>query len=244
MVPHGSRRRAHVTCGAYVVSAFGRTAHLRRAKRHLASGLILALAISAHAADRPWRMLTGSSVIVIGLQSPGTLRGIAVDIEQFRHVVGGFLRGAHPPLSMPTTVYAFDDRKSLEPFVPLYQGKPASLGGYCHCGSASDVNFIALDLGSYAGASLVIFHEYTHLLVRNAVSGVPAWLNEGLAEYYSTFDLVEDGRKAHIGKPIARHVLLLRERFIPLNELLAVDHSSALTTKAIAGASSTRSRGC
>jgi len=192
---------------------------------------VLAVAFSflhARAADRPWRRLHGGNVVVFGQQSPRTLRGIAVHLEEFHRIISSFLRGPTQPASLPTFVYAFDDKRSMDPFVPLYNGKPASLGGYCHCGAQSDVNFIVMNIGAYADASRIIFHEYTHQLVRNAVGGgVPVWLNEGLAEYYSTFELT-DGRSAHIGKPVASHVLLLRARFIPLGELLAVDHSSAL----------------
>ena len=73
-----------------------------------------------------------------------------------------------------------------------------------------------------------MFHEYTHLLVRNAARSIPVWLNEGLAEYYSTYALESGGTRAHIGRPIAHHVELLRERFMPLSQLIAVDTASAL----------------
>ena len=55
---------------------------------------------------------------------------------------------------------------------------------------------------------------------------IPVWFNEGLAEYFSTFKL--RGKEAEAGHPIARHIVLLRERFIPLTELLAVDQESPL----------------
>src|SRR5205807_166993 len=48
------------------------------------------------------------------------------------------------------------------------------------------------------------------------------------AEYYSTFQLANDDRTAEIGRPIAYHVAALRAQTIPVSELLAVDHSSAL----------------
>src|SRR5262249_6039618 len=38
----------------------------------------------------------------------------------------------------------------------------------------------------------------------------------------------ERGRQADIGHPIVRHVQLLRERFLPVAQLLAVDETSAL----------------
>ena len=130
-----------------------------------------------------------------------TLRNIAIEIEQFRAALGRLmLGGAARPSSLPTVVYAFDDRKAIEPFLPLHEGKPASLGGYCHCGSGSDVSFIALTLEGYQDSSRIVFHEYTHLFVHNALPFVPVWLSEGLAEYYSTFYLADDHLKATIGR--------------------------------------------
>src|SRR5262249_5193134 len=51
---------------------------------------------------------------------------------------------------------------------------------------------------------------------------------EGLAEFYSTFALKSDGKGAFIGRVIPQHVYTLRERFIPLGELMAVDRTSPL----------------
>ena len=73
----------------------------------------------------------------------------------------------------------------------------------------------------------MIFHEYVHLLVGNALAEVPTWFNEGLAEYYSTYQMLGE-REATLGRVHENHVFALRERFIPLTELLAVDHRSPL----------------
>ena len=192
--------------------------------------LLLAVSLGASSASgaRSWQLIRGANVVVIGQQSAKALRDVAVEIEQFRMVVGNLFRGARQPLPMPTVVYLFDDENAMKPFVPLYNGKPAVLGGYCHCGSSDDVNFIVAGLARYSESSAIIFHEYAHLLVRNAVRDVPVWLNEGLAEYYSTFALKSGGRQADIGRAIARHVLLLREHVLPVAQLLAVDETSAL----------------
>ncbi len=196
--------------------------------RLLAGALLLAcLAMPARAGDRPWHLVRGHDITVVGQQSPKTLRGIAIEIEQFRRTLGAAIRAAQAP-AMPTILYAFDDRKAMEPFVPLYRGKPAMLAGYCLCGGTADANLIVASLESYADSSAIIFHEYTHLLIRNAARTVPVWLNEGIAEYYSTFRLTDEGRRAEIGRPIEQHVRLLRRGMIPLPELLAVDQSSSL----------------
>jgi tetratricopeptide (TPR) repeat protein len=57
---------------------------------------------------------------------------------------------------------------------------------------------------------------------------VPAWVNEGLAEYYETFDSKDNGRIAIIGAPSAQHVQELQTTIMPLGELMAVDHSSKI----------------
>jgi tetratricopeptide (TPR) repeat protein len=189
---------------------------------------LVCLAAPARGGDRPWHLVRGQHITVAGQQSPKTLREIAVEIEQFRLTLGAAIRDARQAPAMPTVLYTFDDRKSMEPFVPLYRGKPAELGGYCLCGGTADANLILASLASQADSSAIIFHEYTHLLIRNTAHTIPAWLNEGLAEYYSTFRLTDDGRRAEIGRPIERHVALLRTKMIPLTELIAVNESSAL----------------
>ena len=70
-----------------------------------------------------------------------------------------------------------------------------------------------------------IFHEYTHLLSRHNDDIWPLWLQEGMAEVYSTFQAT--GRGVRIGLPIEHHLRLLTNApFMPLKELLAVKHDS------------------
>jgi len=196
-------------------------------RRPLAVLFVLLITAGTHAAGRQWRSIRGTSVIVFGQQSAGTLHDVAVEIEQFRLVVAGLIRGARQPL--PTLVFAFDDARALQPYVPLYKGKPISLAGYCHCGSGDDIGVIAASLHRGEESSSIVFHEYTHLLARNAAKGIPVWLNEGLAEYFSTFQLRFGGREAVIGRPLAVHLALLnQQRMLPVQELVAVDAKSPM----------------
>jgi tetratricopeptide (TPR) repeat protein len=195
-------------------------------KALLAAVALAALATPAAAAEPRWTMVRTPSLTVIGDQSPNALRDVAVQIEQFRSVVAGLIHNADRPLSLPTIVFVVGDRKAMQPFVPLYNGKPMEVSGYFQGGA--DANVMLLSLQGFDEAASVIFHEYTHLLVRNAVRSIPTWLNEGLAEYYSGYTLEGGGKAAVIGRPLAHHVLLLRERYMPLAELLAVDRESPL----------------
>ena len=191
-----------------------------------ACAALAACAAPASAAEPRWTMVRTPSLTVIGDQPAGTLRDVAIQIEQFRAVVAGLITNADRPMSLPTIVFVFGERKSMQPFVPLYNGKPIELGGYFQGGA--DANVMLLSLEGFEEGASVVYHEYTHLLVQNAVRFVPTWLSEGLAEYYSGYRLDAGGKGAIIGRPLAHHVLLLRQRYMPLAELIAVDHSSPL----------------
>jgi tetratricopeptide (TPR) repeat protein len=95
--------------------------------------------------------------------------------------------------------------------------------------SGRDVNYITLTTETMAEDPYrTIFHEYVHLLVNNTMgrAGVPPWFNEGLAEYYSTFE-IQDARKATLGKPISNHIHFLRStKLWPLKTLFSVDYHS------------------
>jgi tetratricopeptide (TPR) repeat protein len=72
----------------------------------------------------------------------------------------------------------------------------------------------------------VIFHEYVHQLTNNTLGDEPAWFSEGLAEYYSTFDVDKD-RIVKLGLIVPDHLRFLREqKLLPLRTLFAVDHNS------------------
>jgi tetratricopeptide (TPR) repeat protein len=199
-----------------------------RARLFVATMMAMLFAIVPHAAERPWTEIRGRNVIVFGQQPPRTLRGIAIQVEQFRAVVGRLIRGARQTQSIPTEVYLFDNDRVMQPYLPLYQGRPAALTGYCHCGASDEISVIVASLANYAESSSIVYHEYAHLLIRNAVRDLPVWLNEGLAEYFSTFTLRTDGREAHIGAPIPRHVAALHDEFLPLAQVVDVDRSSPL----------------
>lgn len=171
-------------------------------------------------------MIRTPNVTVIGDQSAGRLRDVVHQIEQFRTVVGGLIANAGRPLSLPTIVYVFGSRDDMRQFVPLYNGKPIELAGYFQ--GDLDANVIVLSLEGFERSAAIVYHEYTHMLLRNAVRAPSAWLGEGLAEYYGSYELEPGGRVAVIGKPVADHVLRLRDSYMPLAELIAVDRSSPL----------------
>src|SRR5690348_3968842 len=68
-------------------------------------------------------------------------------------------------------------------------------------------------------------HEYTHLITEHLGLHLPIWLNEGLADFYSSLE--PKGSKAEVGAPLPGHVTLLQTRtWLPLSVLLNVGRDS------------------
>lgn len=148
---------------------------------------------------------------------------VGAQLEQF-HDAYSLLAGSQAVTSPPIIVMAFPDFSSMQPFLPLYDGKPANLAGFFK--RSSEENLIVLTLSDHGSTSLgTIFHEYTHFLMRRNDHVWPLWLQEGMAEIYSTF--VASGHSVTIGRPIDHHLrLLARSELMPLDELMSVAHDS------------------
>lgn len=186
---------------------------------------LLCLLLSAHAAasKETWTKVTTRNFTLVGNASEKEIRQVATRLEEFREGFSRVFNKARTNTFIPTTVIVFKDYDSYRPF------NPGENSGYFQAGE--DVNYITLAVRQPPGIINdpfeTIYHEYTHLLVKNNMTGVPAWFNEGLAEYYSQFEVRKDGREIVLGKPIGYHVRRMREeKFLPLATLLAVDRDS------------------
>jgi tetratricopeptide (TPR) repeat protein len=170
-----------------------------------------------------WTSVRSKNFLLLGNAGEKEIRRVAVRLEQFREVFSLLFPTMKVNAPVPTRVVVFKNGESFRPFrlfpntVAYFQPGP-------------DVNYITLtltsDSRSEADPYFLIFHEYTHLLINNTSGSVPTWFNEGLAEYYSTFNISDD-QKVVLGKPIANHVYLLRQnKMLPLRTLFQVDHNS------------------
>ncbi|MGA2245181.1 MAG: DUF1570 domain-containing protein [Verrucomicrobiota bacterium] len=176
-------------------------------------------------AQRPWVEVSTAHFNFYSCGPVGNVYKLAGRLEQFSTAYAQ-LAGAQAVASPPIVVIVFPDRPTLEPFLPLYNGRPATIAAFFH--HALDENMIVLSLPE-PGQRLnldVIFHEYAHFLFRRNDSVWPLWLKEGMAEMYSTFET--SGRDAQIGVPIPHHLRLLAgQPMMPLNELFSVQADSS-----------------
>lgn len=190
---------------------------------------LLACVICARDATTParWASVQSRNFLLVGNADGRDMQRVATRLEQFREAFLRLLPATHFDPSVPLTVVVFKDDSSYNQFEPVFHGRPAGVSGFFQSGP--DVDYIALSLDRrYArAADELAFHEYAHLLVRNGYGKVPLWFNEGLAEYYSTFETSDGGRRVTLGLPVGFRAQKLKEReLMPLETLLGVDDES------------------
>jgi tetratricopeptide (TPR) repeat protein len=200
-----------------------------RHTRPLVVALVVLLAAQAAAGKDTWTGVRSQNFTLVGNASEKEIRQVATRLEQFREVFTKLFPKLNFNTPVPTTVVVFKNDGAYKPFKPVADGKPVEVAGYFQPGP--DVNYITLAPERAGGAENpygTIYHEYTHLLVNNSSGAgeAPAWFNEGLAEYYSTF-AIEDDRKVYLGRLVNYHLGLLQEqKLMPLSQLFAVTNYS------------------
>lgn len=191
-----------------------------------AAAVLLGAPLSAVA---DWREVRTDHFRVIGDVPATRLRDVALRFEQFRGVVTQLLPDAAPAASAPVVVIVFPDARSYRPFMPIVDARTVPVDGFFVDGA--DVNYITMNVEAGERAFPIVFHELSHFLLNNAFPRMPLWFHEGLAEYFSTVEVTADGQRVVIGKPVARHVALLRKRRLSLPQLFAIDQTSKQYTE-------------
>lgn len=170
-----------------------------------------------------WSRVGTDHFVFFSGASDRTTRRIAANLERLRAILNELNPGTELGSDKPLFLYVFDDNSSLTPYKPLYEGKPANVGGYFLQRPEASYMVIQAQIGQ--DIERILYHEYLHFVLGNNYSSVPLWLNEGMAELYSTFQSGE--KTADVGRAISDHILLLRQSsLIPLSQLFAMDSSS------------------
>ena len=117
--------------------------------------------------------------------------------------------------SMPVRIVLFRSKKEYLPYRPGEVAAAYYLPG-------RDADLIVLVAGNELSVAI---HEYVHLLVRHSGLELPLWINEGLADLYSSLQQV--GGQVVVGHaPPARIATLRREKWVPLEQVLLADRDS------------------
>ena len=115
--------------------------------------------------------------------------------------------------STPVRIIRFRSPKEFEPYRPF----KAAAAFYM---SSPKRDLIVMGTPGRQTKNAAV-HEYVHLLVKHSGAELPVWLNEGMAELYSTLE--PQGKQVAFGK--AARVLGDRQ-WLPIRELISVDYDS------------------
>ena len=184
----------------------------------------------APARDKPenWVEVRSPHFSVVTSSNEKTGRRIADQFERMRSVFHELFPKLEVDDAAPIIVLAIKDEKdfrALEPQAYLAKGQ-LKLGGLFL--RAPDKNYVLMRVDAEGQHPYsVVYHEYTHYLLRKSDEWMPLWLNEGLAELYQNTEIHE--KEVLLGEPSTEDLMWLRQnRLLPLATLFTVDTSSPL----------------
>jgi tetratricopeptide (TPR) repeat protein len=170
---------------------------------------------ACHAAEPKWIRLQSAS---FEMYTPGSERAARDAIRHLEMVQSFFSTVVHQKrTTSPIRVVFFQDEKLYH----AYQPKSLAVAHFQH---TPDRDLIAI--GRYDPEKPdPLTHEYVHALVQHSGIDIPLWLNEGLAEYYSS--MRPKGTKALVGSlHYERLESLRRDVWVGLDRVLKADEDS------------------
>lgn len=153
-------------------------------------------------------------------------RKIADQFEQIRQMFHAAFATMRVDPGQPIVIVAAKNENTMKLFLP----EEFDVKGHIHHAGlyqpGEDKDYVVMRLDSEGENPFhILYHEYTHALMRLNFTGLPLWLDEGLAEFYGNSQLREKESKTGTIDP--GHLYLLQQsKLIPIETLLEVDHQS------------------
>ena len=185
--------------------------------------LLLTMAAAGPSAQSPaWRQIVTPDFIVTGNAPTGELKRTLAEITRFRDALTRLFPTAVVTSPVPTYVVVMRDFRDFQRFQPRDSRGRTMQNVGAYFSREADANLLVLPAARGDNSLETIFHEYTHYFVsRNVRTAVPTWLNEGLAEFYSTFRGDYRGKTLIGSVPAYRARLLGSNTFVPLRDIVA-----------------------
>jgi tetratricopeptide (TPR) repeat protein len=176
--------------------------------------------------NEKWITLRMDEFTVVSNASPYETSAVARDLLRMRQAIGE-ITSLQVRSPKATKIFIFANERSFAPYreLVLRQNNESIRGAFI---TTDGGNFIVMKRDvTEEDIDRTVYHELTHYFVRNTVAGLPLWVSEGIAEYYSTFR--SSGHSVLIGRPVTEHVQWLREEtLIPFKELFATTVDSPI----------------
>jgi tetratricopeptide (TPR) repeat protein len=179
--------------------------------------IVFALFSTAAGAEPKWIRLKTPNFELYSSAGERAARETLRNFEQVREFFQQSLTGTESEIDGRVYLVQFNSEKEYAPY-----RVSAIARAYYQAGA--DRDYIVMGQPGYEGFPIAV-HEYAHLVVRRLGFNFPPWLNEGLAELYST--MRPQGGKVLVGMPIP---LRLRQMFamswVPLVVIVGADRES------------------
>ncbi len=176
--------------------------------RFLCALALLALSLSA-AQPPAWSLVQNADFEIYSQGDSANVRAGLLWFEQLRAFFASTGVGLNAP--RPVRVIGFRSVKEYD----SYRLRPSADAYYIGADSRDYIVMPALNQDKFGIAA----HEYAHLVLHAGGRHLPAWLNEGLAEFFSTVRI--SSRGCELGGDIRAHSQTLRSRtWMPLPQLL------------------------
>lgn len=174
------------------------------------------------ASEKPWTEVRSQHFRVLTNGSTQDATKVAREFEQMRWVFATRFPNARLESGAPLTVFAVRDEataKQLDPVMWKRMGE--RLAGAFHHGWEKEYAMVRMDTFGGEGSKEVVYHEYTHSILRLNAHWLPLWLNEGWAEFYG-FTRFEE-RRVYLGAPTERHRALRHKTPMPVQTLISLN---------------------
>jgi hypothetical protein len=160
-----------------------------------------------------WTSIEAPGMRLVGRVEPRELRRLAHELGVFTATTRHFVRAPADRSPAPVTLYCISDSNLLHLFHSRFVGGQMipDLDGF--------FGTVAVH-GHHFATRQVLFHEYTHFLLRaDHRFAYPGWFDEGMSEYLSTLRVRDDA--ILMGAPPDDRLQWIRAKgLVPIEELL------------------------
>jgi tetratricopeptide (TPR) repeat protein len=187
------------------------------------------LAARAASLSKDWKRLDSEHFIGVGNASERDLRRALSELEGFRSALAMLFPRIRLTSDVPTQLVLFKNTSTFARFAPRNEkGKRLEdIAGYFL--TLPSANFFVLSVRDDEMSLEVAYHEFAHYVLHRNVHGLPAWLNEGLSDFYSTFETNRKDGRFTIGRAPRWRVQTLRsEPLLPLRQIMTPEGSARL----------------
>jgi len=169
-------------------------------------------------AEPKWIHVSSSDFEIFSTAGQGSTKDVLHHFEEVHGFFAKFAGGGNSVQpSEPVRIIVFGSEKEYLP----YQPSEAAAAFYTQIAGR---DYIVLG-GVSENVFPIAVHEYVHLVAQHQRMNLPPWMNEGIADTYSTLKPLAG--KILIGSLIPGRVdELMRSQWIPLSTILSVDQSS------------------